>query len=70
MAETVPHPTGANAGPEHCLYSLESAERAVSLLLEILETCASNPRPPLAEWATTAHGTADDLSARRTAPSS
>jgi len=61
QAETVPHPTGTNTGPENVLYSLEPAERAVALLLEVLETCTADPRPPLDEWAKTMRPTVDSL---------
>jgi hypothetical protein len=47
---TVPHPTGTTTGAENVLYSLEPAERAVSLLLEVRDTCTAKPRAPLADW--------------------
>jgi hypothetical protein len=67
QAPTVPHPTGTNTGPENVLYSLEPAERAVSLLIEVLDTCTANPRPALVEWATAMRPTAESLSRRESA---
>jgi hypothetical protein len=62
---TLPHPTGTHTGPENVLYSLEPAQRAVSLLLEVLDTCTRNPRPPLAAWAETMRPAVEQLEARR-----
>lgn len=50
----VPHPVGTNTSRWNVTYSLESASRAVDLLLEVLETCVTSPRTDLREvmrWA-------------------
>jgi hypothetical protein len=65
---TVPHPTGTHTGPENVMYSLEPAERAVSLMLEVLDVCTKNPRRPLATWAKTMRPTVEQLHARRGGP--
>jgi hypothetical protein len=62
---TIPHPTGTNTGPENVLYSLEPAQRAVSFLLEVLDTCTRTPRPPLAAWAEAMRPTVEELEQRR-----
>lgn len=49
--ESVPHPTGTNVSWANVAYSLESAERAVNLMLEVLDTAFRNPRPSVAKWA-------------------
>ncbi len=48
----VPHPTGPETTCEHVTYSLESANRAVTLLLDVLSTCQANPRPQHASLVT------------------
>jgi hypothetical protein len=50
----MPHPTGMNTALEQVIYSLESAERAVEILLRVLKTCAESPKPPLEAWAASA----------------
>jgi hypothetical protein len=55
-APSVPHPVlPTNVSPEVRDYSVEAADRAVQLMLEVFATCLSSPRPALAEltkWAT------------------
>jgi hypothetical protein len=63
---SVPHPTGTNTSWANVAYSLESAERAVDLLLEVLETAFQLPRPPLAEWASDHQHVLEMLRERRT----
>jgi len=41
----LPHPSGTNTAPELVTYSLEEAERAVDLLIDVLKTCIQNPKP-------------------------
>jgi hypothetical protein len=45
------HPTGTNTALEQVKYSLESADRAVRILLKVLKACVESPKPPLKEWA-------------------
>jgi len=50
--EPVPHPSGlTSVGWANVAFSLEPAERAVDLMLEVVETAVTSPRPPLEEWA-------------------
>jgi hypothetical protein len=42
--DSVPHPTGTSTAPENVTYSMESAERAVKLMLDILTACQRNPK--------------------------
>jgi hypothetical protein len=49
--ESVPHPTGTNVSWANVAYSLESAERAVNLMVDVLDTAVGAPRPPIADWA-------------------
>jgi hypothetical protein len=51
MGEPKRHPLGANTAPEYLVYSCEKATEAVNLLFEILETCATEPKPALQQWA-------------------
>jgi hypothetical protein len=44
--DPVPHPLGRSTASELADYSVENAERAVSLVLQMLDTCARSPRPP------------------------
>jgi hypothetical protein len=46
----VRHPTGLEVAPEFVAYSLEAAERAVDLLLDVLVECVRQPKSPLASW--------------------
>lgn len=44
--ETVPHPSSdMHTGPEYVHYSMESADRAVTLMLDVLRWCVDNPKP-------------------------
>jgi hypothetical protein len=63
--DSVPHPTGTHTSWASVAYSLEPAERAVNLLLEVLETAITSPRPPLAGWADSLHGIFEELRERR-----
>lgn len=58
---SVPHPSGTYSGHENALYCLESARRAVDLLLEVIETCVDAPRPQISTWADTMRPTLDEL---------
>jgi hypothetical protein len=65
LRESEPHPLGVNTVREYVLYSAEEAERAVSLLLEVLTTCVAAPREPLKAWAADARGPVAELVNRR-----
>jgi len=45
VLELVDHPTGTETSIDHATYSLESAARAVLLLLDVLATCQACSRP-------------------------
>lgn len=50
----VPHPVGTNTAASNVIYSLETAESAVDLLLEVLSECVKRARPQIPEvvkWA-------------------
>jgi hypothetical protein len=52
--EPVPHPLGTSTAVSDVSYSLESAERAVDVVLEVLTTCVASPRsklPFVVKWA-------------------
>ena len=57
----VPHPTGTSTGKESVYYSLEPTRRAVDLLIDVLSTCVSNPRPTRTEWAARMRPSVDAL---------
>lgn len=47
----VAHPSlPTNVAPENADYSLRSAERAWTLLKDVLTTCLEAPKPPITEW--------------------
>jgi hypothetical protein len=65
---TVPHPAGVHTGVENVMYSLEAAERAIALLLEVLDVCTAFPRPGIASvvaWATRMRPSFEDIKSRR-----
>lgn len=45
------HPLGTSTAPEYTIYTSENSERAVDLMLDVLETCVARPRPQLEQWA-------------------
>ena len=47
FGESEPHPLGVNTAGDYVVYRCEKATEAVDLLFEILETCASRPKPAL-----------------------
>lgn len=47
---TTPHPVGVNVAPDSVRYSLESARRAVNLILEIYGKCVAAPRESVRLW--------------------
>lgn len=55
-APTVPHPVlPVNVSPEVRDYSIEAADRAVGLMLDVFDTCLASPKsalPDLVKWAT------------------
>ena len=51
FGESEPHPLGVNTAGDYVVYRCEKATEAVDLLFEILETCASRPKPALEQWA-------------------
>jgi hypothetical protein len=68
MLESAPHPTGTAVSAEDIAYSLESATRAVDLLLAVLQTGIDSPRPALTAWAHGSRAPVADLHARRASP--
>ncbi len=66
--ESVPHLTGTNTSWANVAYSLESAERAVNLMLDVLDTAVLAPRPPVAEWACNHQHALEALRERRREP--
>ena len=38
------HPAGTNVAPEQIVFSLEGSQRAVDVLMEVVELCASRPK--------------------------
>jgi hypothetical protein len=63
--ESEPHPLGVSTALEHVDYRCEKATEAVDLLLEILETCAGQPKPSLEQWANDLRPSLDRLKAAR-----
>jgi hypothetical protein len=64
--EPTPHPLGNNAAPELVAYSVESAERAIDLLVGVLIVCRDKPRTPRVQaWSAGKRQTIDDLIGRR-----
>lgn len=66
--EPVPHPLGTSTAASNVAYSLESAERAVTLLLEVLSTCVASPRaalPLVVKWAEDMSPTVERLMSMR-----
>lgn len=64
---SVPHPTGTHSGVENATYALENANRAVALLIEVLETFVQQPRPDFGEWPASFRHAVEDLVAQRPA---
>ncbi len=51
-----PHPTGTSTSPEQAAYSFEAARKAVTLMLDVLETCVEKARAEHHELAAYANG--------------
>lgn len=68
-ADAVPHPSGTtNSSAIHLSYCVETAERAVDLLLDVLAQGVSSPRPNKAavmKWASDFRETVERLETRR-----
>jgi hypothetical protein len=56
FAQADPHPLGLNVSVVHTTYTCEAATRAVALLLDVLNSCASNPKAAAAKWASASGG--------------
>ena len=63
--ESEPHPLGVNTAGQYVVYRCERATEAVDLLFEILETCASRPKPALEPWANDLRPSLERLKAKR-----
>jgi hypothetical protein len=63
--ESKPHPLGVGTAVEYVVYRSERATEAVDLLLEILETCVSRPKPALEQWANDLRPSLERLRAAR-----
>jgi hypothetical protein len=63
--ESEPHPLGVNPAFEYVNYRCEKSTEAVDLLFEILETCASRPKPALESWASDLRPSLERLKAAR-----
>lgn len=63
--ESEPHPLGVSTALEHVAYRCEKATEAVDLLLEILETCADEPKPSIEQWANDLRPSLERLKAAR-----
>ena len=68
-ADSVPHPSGTtNSSAIHLSYCVETSERAVNLLIEVLAQGVSSQRAnkaDVAKWADDCRGTVERLRARR-----
>ena len=62
-----PHPIGVRTAAANVDYSLESASRAVDIVLDVLQLCVTSPRPATTAWAEAMRGGVDLLVARRAA---
>jgi hypothetical protein len=60
-----PHPLGVRVAQEYDLYRCETASEAVDLLMEVLETCAANPKPALKAWSGDLRPSFERLTAKR-----
>lgn len=68
LRDTVIHPLGIPLAPEYRNYSVESAERALNLVLEILSTCMTHPKPgnsPLIAYVSGMSGSLEDVERQR-----
>jgi hypothetical protein len=57
-----------NVAAEHVVYSTESTDESVNLLIEILSTCVDAPNPGLEKWANDARASVEYLKTLRSAP--
>jgi hypothetical protein len=62
------HPTlPTQVAAEYVVYSIESAEESVDLLIEILSTCVDAPKPVVEKWANDARAPVEHLKKLRSA---
>jgi hypothetical protein len=62
------HPTLPTlVATEYVVYSIESAEESVDLLIEILSTCVDAPKPVVEKWANDARAPVEHLKKLRSA---
>jgi hypothetical protein len=62
------HPTlPTQVAAEYVVYSIESAEESVDLLIEILSTCVDAPKPVVEKWANDARAPVEHLKTLRSA---
>jgi hypothetical protein len=59
------HPLGVGVAREYVLYRCETATEAVALLMDVLETCAANPKPALTAWSDDLRPSFERLTAKR-----
>jgi hypothetical protein len=64
-----PHPLGVSTAKAYVVYRCEKATEAVELLFEILEACASKPKPALEPWAADLRPSLERLKKARSASS-
>ena len=60
---TKPHPSipGGFGPTEHVMFSVNTADRAVGIMLACLAACVTEPTPPVAMWAAESAGGLDQL---------
>lgn len=68
VREPVERPLGGYPAVERVEYAVESADRAVDLLLSILSACALRPKPGTAAWAGRMAATVHRIVGSRSAP--
>lgn len=61
LRDLAPHPIGTGASQELVTYSLESAERAVDLLMDVVRTCLARPKTKHAQLVAYAVSLGEDL---------
>jgi DNA-directed RNA polymerase subunit RPC12/RpoP len=69
LRPAVPHPVGTNVSDEWATYRVETAERAVTFALDVLQWCIDHPRPNLpkiVEWSNAYRSTVNTLAQRWT----
>jgi hypothetical protein len=62
---TRPHPVGSDVSVAQDTYSADNCTLAADLLMDILERCRNNPKPPGKQWSHDRRRTLDELIGRR-----